>query len=578
MPPKPPFERTATRSPGRSPWARSRTISSTVGTNAASVPSRRMPATSSASESRWPSGTLPGQVRRRDDHAVRAGERPGEAVLERAGLGRVGPRLEDGHETPVLPQGPQGGQGGGHGGRVVGEVVVDRDASRLPAHLQPALDAPEGGERRPRQRGLDPGLGRRREGRQRVADVVLPPHRQGELPLVPPVTHQPEAGPPWPGRDLGRAPVGALVQPEGLDPAARAIQDLHEGRALGSGDEQPVAGDDVHQAHERDLDGGEVRVDVRVVELDVADDRHVREVVDELRPLVEEGTVVLVTLDHEVRATAQPVAAPEVHRHPADQEGGVEPGLVEKEGEEAGRRGLPVRARHDQRGARPQELLGQEAGQAGVPLPAVEHRLHLGIPPGEGVADDHEVGVLGHVGLGPGRPDGDAEGLELRGHRRVHVLVGARHLVALLAQQPGQGSHRRAADGRQVDLHSTGASSTVKRASPPAALETGPHAEGQRHVRVGRVAARQAQGHRHVDPGERLEQDILERIVLLECRGAALHVPEDDSGHPLERARGPQLPQHPIDPVGLLVHVLHEQERGLFLAAQRPRSAGRRGQ
>ena len=88
------------------------------------------------------------------------------------------------------------------------------------------------------------------------------------------------------------------------------------------------------------------------------------QVVDELRPLVEEGAVVLVALDHEVAAARQPVAAPEVDRHAADQERRVEPGPVQQEGEQARGRGLAVRARDHQRRPRPQELLGQERRQA----------------------------------------------------------------------------------------------------------------------------------------------------------------------------------------------------------------------
>ena len=54
-------------------------------------------------------------------------------------------------------------------------------------------------------------------------------------------------------------------------------------------------------------------------------DRHVRQVVDELRPLVEEGAVVLVALDHEVRPAAEAVAALEVDRHAADRNDGSSP-------------------------------------------------------------------------------------------------------------------------------------------------------------------------------------------------------------------------------------------------------------
>ena len=151
MPPNPPLDRMATRSPGRSSATRARTISSTLGMKAAS---RALPADAVDELGlRQPLALrhLARQVGRRDDHPVGAGEGPGEAVLEGARLGRVGARLEHGHEAPAAPQGPQGRERRRHRRRVVGEVVVDGDAAGLASHLQAALDAPEG-RRAPRGR------------------------------------------------------------------------------------------------------------------------------------------------------------------------------------------------------------------------------------------------------------------------------------------------------------------------------------------------------------------------------------------------------------------------------------------
>ena len=76
-------------------------------------------------------------------------------------------------------------------------------------------------------------------------------------------------------------------------------------RAVGAEQQQAAAGHEVHEAAERQADRVEVRVDVGVVELDVADDRDVRQVLQELRRLVEEGAVVLVALDDELAAAAR---------------------------------------------------------------------------------------------------------------------------------------------------------------------------------------------------------------------------------------------------------------------------------
>lgn len=59
-----------------------------------------------------------------------------------------------------------------------------------------------------------------------------------------------------------------------------------------------------HQVVELPLDGRQIGEDVGVIELKVVKDRSARTVVDKLRTLVEEGAVVLVSLDHEERRTA----------------------------------------------------------------------------------------------------------------------------------------------------------------------------------------------------------------------------------------------------------------------------------
>jgi hypothetical protein len=207
--------------------------------------------------------------------------------------------------------------------------------------------------------------------------------------------------------------MGLAGRCESLDPAKGAGKDRLEGGALDSRHQQAPPGDHAQQAYEGVLHRGQVRIDVRVIELQVADDRDVRQVVHELGPLVEEGAVVLVAFHHEVRPPPSPVAPSEVVGDPPDQERGIEAGTFEDEGEEARGRGLAVRARHHQGGSTADELLPQEGGLADHPLLAIEHLLHLGVPAGERVADHHEVGLGGHIIRRIGGPDGEAQALEL---------------------------------------------------------------------------------------------------------------------------------------------------------------------
>jgi hypothetical protein len=117
---------------------------------------------------------------------------------------------------------------------------------------------------------------------------------------------------------------------------------------LVAGDQQAARRQPVHQAPEGALHVREVPVDVGVVELDVREHRGNGPVVQELRPLVEEGGVVLVALDDDPAAVSQPVVALEVLQDAADHEGGVAPGGVQDPGEEGRGRGLAVGARHHQ--------------------------------------------------------------------------------------------------------------------------------------------------------------------------------------------------------------------------------------
>ena len=110
--------------------------------------------------------------------------------------------------------------------------------------------------------------------------------------------------PPGPKRVTG------VQQPRSSTPRQVGVGGVH--------DQPPVARHAAQQLVELPLDGGQVRVDVRVVEFEVVQDRRARPVVQELGALVEKRRVVLVRLDHE-RPAAQARRDAEVLRHAADQ-------------------------------------------------------------------------------------------------------------------------------------------------------------------------------------------------------------------------------------------------------------------
>src|SRR5258705_6147370 len=99
-------------------------------------------------------------------------------------------------------------------------------------------------------------------------------------------------------------------------------------RIVGADEQQPASRYKVDEPAERKQHLIEVRVDVRVIELDVVDDGDVGKVLEKLGRLVEERAVVLVPFDDEVASLPQSVTRPllaEIQRDPANEHTGVNP-------------------------------------------------------------------------------------------------------------------------------------------------------------------------------------------------------------------------------------------------------------
>ena len=201
------------------------------------------------------------------------------------------------------------------------------------------------------------------------------------------------------------------------------------------------------------LDGREVGEDVRVVELEVVQDCRTRPVVHELAALVEQRGVVLVGLDDEGVALAEPRRDAEVLRHAADEETGLLPGGLENPREHRRRRGLAVRAGHGQHVSPLQHVVGQPLRPAGVARAGVEDGLQQRHAALDHVADDEDIRREAHLFGVEAFDQLDAQAAQLVAHRRVDVGVAAGDAVARFAGDRGDATHEGAADAQDVEVH-----------------------------------------------------------------------------------------------------------------------------
>src|SRR5439155_16407591 len=108
--------------------------------------------------------------------------------------------------------------------------------------------------------------------------------------------------------DVVRLPIDVLARAERLDARYRGRRQLARRGAVGADEQETTAWHEVDQPAKREPHGIEIGVDVSVIEFDVVDDGDVRQVLQELRRLVEERAVVLVALDQEIATLSDAVA------------------------------------------------------------------------------------------------------------------------------------------------------------------------------------------------------------------------------------------------------------------------------
>jgi hypothetical protein len=292
---------------------------------------------------------------------------------------------------------------------------------------------------------------------ERVQHVVAAGERRAEAEPLLPLPPGREGGGVGRVLDVGGEDIVLAVEAEGDPAAAGAVAEAADVLVVAVRDDDVARLDLLHCLAEGGDDRVEVGVDVGVVELDVVHEERVRVVVEELRALVEERRVVLVAFDHEIGAGSELEVLIEVQRDAADDHARIAAGRLEEPRHQRGRRRLAVRAGDDDRVLPADEEVVDRLGHGGVRQVELQGRGRLGVRARRDVADDHEVGpkrlqVLLRIAL----QHGDAEALQVIGHRRIDVLVGAADFVAALLEHAGQRGHRRPGDSDQIDAVDSG--------------------------------------------------------------------------------------------------------------------------
>ncbi len=390
------------------------------------------------------------------EREVRLLQAPRQLRLHRTQLHRVAARLEHRDDPLCADLAAQAVDGRADRRRVMGEVVVDRDAVHRAAHFHAALDVAKFAQCARRAFRRDADMVGRGDRRQRIELVV----HAAQVPVDPrhglPALEHVEGV----GLALRRKIAHRRTERSDFAPASH-VQDPRQAFLQPVHDHAAGGGHGAHQVVELALDRRQVIEDVGVVELQVVQDGRARAVVDELASLVEEGGVVFVGFDHEVTALPEPGRDPEVGRHPADQEPRLQARMLQHPGQHRGGGRLAMGAGDREDVAPLQHLLGQPLRPAGVAQPAVQDRLHQRVArravrlacARDHVADDPDVRRQRDLVGAEALDQVDAERAQLVAHGRIDARVAARDPVAGFARQRCDPSHERAADTENVDVH-----------------------------------------------------------------------------------------------------------------------------
>src|SRR2546430_6078782 len=213
------------------------------------------------------------------------------------------------------------------------EVIPDCDPCNGAPQFHAAPDTGEARKRLDRPRRIDTGGLRRRDSRERIVEVVLALKVPAEQPDGPAIVEYLETA----RADRICAPAIAHAKPFHRAPAA-ASEDAVNRRVCTVDYEFAGSGYRSDEMMELSLNRCKIGEDVGMIELYIVQNRQPGPVVDHLGTLVEEGGIVFISFDHEIRLCSQPGRYAKVDRNAANEEPRVEPRILQNPGNHGGSR------------------------------------------------------------------------------------------------------------------------------------------------------------------------------------------------------------------------------------------------
>jgi hypothetical protein len=103
-----------------------------------------------------------------------------------------------------------------------------------------------------------------------------------------------------------------------------------------------------------------------------------------------------------------------------------------------------------------EEPTAEEFGEGDKGNAVGEDSFEFGVPAGEGVADDGEVGFRGEVLFGVAFVEDYTSITEEIGHGRIDSLIGSSDLKSQFAEHCGNGAHATSCNAKEVEVFKVG--------------------------------------------------------------------------------------------------------------------------